>query len=268
MRPRPRRSSNAARPSSASGGCAIALSPTASRKPATACSPSHGCRQVSGEAREQRTRSSVCTKSSSGGSRRRPCCRRQKRQRCCSGRCSPLIRSTCARLMVGRPSPQSPSISRLTSPPDQILSKCRRSRHQIPTPLATAPFIAGIRTLGWTHVGHCVPMGAKQTTHGRKLATVAQPCGYPVDGQMDCLHHALVGIAGSMTLQQFDLYMVERIEVGKAVLDRARQQGILVEQCLLAGDNEQHFNRILPFGTQPRKDSFAQLGVLDELSVA
>src|SRR6516164_7724652 len=139
MRPRPRRSSNAARPSSASGGCAIALSPTASRKPATACSPSHGCRQVSGEAREQRTRSSVCTKSSSGGSRRRPCCRRQKRQRCCSGRCSPLVRSTCARLMVGRRSPQSPSISRLTSPPDRILSKCRRSRHRIPTPLATAP---------------------------------------------------------------------------------------------------------------------------------
>jgi uncharacterized protein DUF6647 len=41
--------------------------------------------------------------------------------------------------MVGRRSPQSPSINRLTSPPDQILSKCRRSRHQIPTPLATAP---------------------------------------------------------------------------------------------------------------------------------
>src|SRR5215471_4069155 len=140
MRPRPRRSSNAARPSSASGGCAIALSPTASRKPATACSPSHGCRQLSGEAREQRTRSSVCTKSSSGGSRRRPCCRRQKQQRCCSGRCSPLVRSTCARLMVGRRSPQSPSISRLTSPPDRILSKCRRSRHRIPTPLATAPY--------------------------------------------------------------------------------------------------------------------------------
>src|SRR5215831_6606017 len=141
MRPRPWRSSNAARPSSASGGCAIALSPTASRKPATACSPSHGCRQVSGEAREQRTRSSVCTKSSSGGSRRRPCCRRQKQQRCCSGRCSPLVRSTCARLMVGRRLPQSPSISRLTSPPDRILSKCRRSRHRIPTPLATPPVL-------------------------------------------------------------------------------------------------------------------------------
>jgi hypothetical protein len=60
---------------------------------------------------------------------------------------------------------------------------------------------------------------------------------------MDCLHHALVGIAGPMTLQQFDLYMVERIQIGKAVLDRARQQRILIEQCLLAGDGEQHFNR-------------------------
>ena len=48
-------------------------------------------------------------------------------------------------------------------------------------------------------------------TRGRKLATVAQPCGYPVDGQVDCLHHAVVGIAGPVTLQQFDLYMVERL---------------------------------------------------------
>jgi hypothetical protein len=46
-----------------------------------------------------------------------------------------------------------------------------------------------------------------------KLTTVAQSCGYPVDGQMDCLHHALVGIARPVTSQQFDLYMVERIEV-------------------------------------------------------
>ena len=95
----------------------------------------------------------------------------------------------------------------------------------------------------------------------------AQPCCDPVDGQMNCLYHALVGIAGPVTLQQFDLYMVERIEVGKSVLARAREQGILVEQCLLARDGEQHFNRRLPFGTQPRKDSFAQLGVLDELRV-
>src|SRR5262249_39020612 len=101
-----------------------------------------------------------------------------------------------------------------------------------------------------------------------KLTTVAQSCSYPVNGQMDCLHHALVGIARSVTSQQFDLYMVERIEVGKAVLNRARQQGILVEQCLLAGDGEQRFNRVLPFGTQSRKDSFTQLGVFDEFRIA
>jgi hypothetical protein len=41
--------------------------------------------------------------------------------------------------------------------------------------------------------------------------------------------------------------MVERVEVGEAVFDRARQQGILVEQCLPACDGEQHFSRVLPW---------------------
>src|SRR6266567_4053541 len=44
--------------------------------------------------------------------------------------------------MVGRRLQPSPSISRLTSRPDKILSKCRRSRHRIPTPLATAPSLS------------------------------------------------------------------------------------------------------------------------------
>ena len=30
-------------------------------------------------------------------------------------------------------------------------------------------YIAEIRTLGWTHIGHCVLMGQKQATHGKKL---------------------------------------------------------------------------------------------------
>jgi hypothetical protein len=66
-------------------------------------------------------------------------CRRQIRRRCCSGRCSPPVRSTCARSMAGTPWQQSPSISQLTSLPDPVLFKCRRSRHRIPTQLATAP---------------------------------------------------------------------------------------------------------------------------------
>src|SRR6516225_8465180 len=140
MRPRPRRSRPTARPSSASGGSSVERLPIASKKPTTASSPSRACRRASGEAQEPRTRSSVCTKSSSGGLRRRPCCRRPIRRQCCSGRCSPLVKSTCARLTVGRPSPpHNKAINRLTSPPDSVLSKCRRSRQQIPTQFATAP---------------------------------------------------------------------------------------------------------------------------------
>jgi hypothetical protein len=45
----------------------------------------------------------------------------------------------------------------------------------------------------------------------RAISYLTQPCRYSVDGQMDCLHHALVGIAGP-DAWQCDLYMVERIE--------------------------------------------------------
>src|SRR5665647_1158337 len=74
-------------------------------------------------------RSSDCTRSSSEGSRRRPCCRLQTPLPCCSGRCLPLVRSTCARSMVGRRSPQSPLISPLTLQPETIPSCYWRSRH-------------------------------------------------------------------------------------------------------------------------------------------
>src|SRR5208282_4488030 len=57
MRRRVRRSRPAARPSSASGGSSTVLSPTAWRKPVIASSPLLVCRRASGEAREQRMRS-------------------------------------------------------------------------------------------------------------------------------------------------------------------------------------------------------------------
>jgi hypothetical protein len=42
-------------------------------------------------------------------------------------------------LTVGGRLPKHPSVSQLTSRPDSVLSKCRRSRHPIPTQIATAP---------------------------------------------------------------------------------------------------------------------------------
>jgi transposase-like protein len=55
-------------------------------------------------------------------------------------RCWPQDRSTCARSMVGRPSPQNQSISRLTLLPETILSCSRRMRQtEFPTAFRTAP---------------------------------------------------------------------------------------------------------------------------------
>src|SRR5258705_12932642 len=124
-----RRSRRAAKPSSANGGSSIAPSPTAWRRQENACSPLRVCRRANGAACAPPMQSSGCTKSSSEGSKRKPCCRQQTPQPCCSGRCSPLDRSTCARSMDGRHSSQNLAISRLTSQPETIPSCSRRMRH-------------------------------------------------------------------------------------------------------------------------------------------
>src|SRR6266540_3297297 len=144
------RSRAAARPSSASGGSSVGRWPIASKKPAIASSPSRGCRRANGAAPGPPMRSSVCTKSSSDGSRRRRCCHQLRQPRCCFGRCSLPARSTCERLTVGGRLPKHPSVSQLTSRPDSVLSKCRRSRHPIPTQIATAPLDPKIRVINQT----------------------------------------------------------------------------------------------------------------------
>ena len=54
--------------------------------------------------------------------------------------CSLTVRSTCERSMVGGRSPQTPSVSRLTSPPEKIPSMPRGDcATQIPTAFRTAP---------------------------------------------------------------------------------------------------------------------------------
>ena len=57
-------------------------------------------------ARAPPTRSSGCTRSSNVVSRLRRFCRRRRLPPCCSGRCSPRVRSTCARSTAGRASPR------------------------------------------------------------------------------------------------------------------------------------------------------------------
>lgn len=106
-----------------------APSPTVSRRPESASSPSRGCRQIGGAAFAPPTRSSGCTRNSNAGSRRRPRCHRPTPQPCCSGLCSLPARATCARSMAGKHSTPCSSTSRLTLPPDQIASSRPESRH-------------------------------------------------------------------------------------------------------------------------------------------
>src|ERR1700676_4602335 len=124
-----RRSRSAARPSSANGGSSTAPSPTAWKRLENACSPSFACRRANGAVYAPQMQSSVCTKNLSDGSRPKLFCHPPTPPRCCSGRCSLQDRSTCARWMVGRRSPQNPLISRLTLPPETIPSCYRRMRH-------------------------------------------------------------------------------------------------------------------------------------------
>src|SRR6266481_9308826 len=78
------------------------------------------------------------------------------------------------------------------------------------------------------------------------LPAVAQAGRDTVDTKMNALHDARIGVARPMAPQQFDLHMVERIDVGKAVADRARQQGIALQQRLLPRDGEDRVDRRLP----------------------
>ena len=64
-----------------------------------------------------------------GASRRGQYCHRPTPPRSCSGPWLPPDRSICAGSMAGRYLPWRQSISRLTSPHDSLLSKCRRPRH-------------------------------------------------------------------------------------------------------------------------------------------
>src|SRR6516164_5499464 len=91
-------------------------------RPVTGSSPSPGCRAANGRAFAPPTPSNGSMKSSSAGSKPRPCCRLPRPQRCCSGHCSPRVRSPCAKSTGGRPSPRNSLTSRLTSLPDPISS--------------------------------------------------------------------------------------------------------------------------------------------------
>ena len=68
-------------------------------------------------------------------------------------------------------------------------------------------------------------------------------------------------------MEQFDLDVVERIEIGEAVAYRSPEQRIAVEQFPLTGDLEQRLDRGRVFGSDAPEDAVAQGGVGDQPGV-
>ena len=72
------------------------------------------------------------------------------------------------------------------------------------------------------------------------LAAFAQARGDAVDGELDAAQHLLVSIVlRAVLFQELDLHMIERVEIGKAMLDRALEQRIALQEPVLAGNLEQ-----------------------------
>ena len=65
---------------------------------------------------------------------------------------------------------------------------------------------------------------------------------------MDRALRTHVGLPAAVTVQQFDLQVIERIEVGKAVAYAPREDRVVVQQALVPGDREHLSHRRLVLG--------------------
>ena len=68
------------------------------------------------------------------------------------------------------------------------------------------------------------------------LTGIPQPRRNPVDRQMDAALRAFIGDAGAVTAYEFDLQMVQRINVRKTVFDGPGQRGVVGQPLLVARD--------------------------------
>src|SRR5512146_1441866 len=99
-------------------------------------------------------------------------------------------------------------------------------------------------------------------------AAVAQARGDAVDREMNRALGARVGIARAVALEQLDLKMVERIEIGKAAAYRARERRVVRQQLLAPGDFREPAPGAMPFDRDVAEHARAKPGVGHQLGVA
>src|ERR1700724_4412533 len=100
------------------------------------------------------------------------------------------------------------------------------------------------------------------------LPAVAQSGGDAVDRQVTPGSDIVIAVAGAIPLQELDLHVIERIEIGEAVTDRARQERVALKQALLAHDRTQRLDPRLPFRSQSGRNATAPAGVRTQLGIA
>jgi hypothetical protein len=107
-------------------------------------------------------------------------------------------------------------------------------------------------------------LGALVDRQGKSVTTIVEK---RVVGEHQIWRRTITYPDGAVAAQQLDLHVVERVEVGEAVADRALEQRVGVEQFGLAGDLQQRVDRGL-CSARMRGRSPARSGVLDQLGVA
>ena len=89
-----------------------------------------------------------------------------------------------------------------------------------------------------------------------------------VDADVDAALHPLIGEARPVAPYQFDLQVMQRIDVRKAVPDGARKRRIGLQSLPLPGDAVECIDCRLPLGFDRCKDALAQTTVRHQLGIA
>src|SRR5439155_11973664 len=177
-----------------------------------------------------------CLPPASAGDTPAACANSPSKPGTCAASSRRWISSIPASASTSKKKPPSQSTAPSTRPPISSRSAQAARSSSSPNSKAGSAPPAGYPSMGPTG-------GPSSAMRVDPLPAVAQTRGEAVDGQMDPGHDILIRVAGAIALQQLDLHVIERIQIGEAVADRARQQRIALEQALLVHDREQRVDR-------------------------
>ncbi len=91
--------------------------------------------------------------------------------------------------------------------------------------------------------------------------------GDAIYGEMDTSHDSRICCAGAMATEELDLNVIERIDIGKPIAYRAREERIAFEQRILLHDRQDRLHGPMPFAVEPIEDCLPKLRVSDKLGI-